>query len=193
MTVVTLIRILQELLQKHKKKVFTLKEISALAESSRPAAAMTLLRGAKKGIVGRSGNLWFNLMDPPHLFEIALSVPSPSYLSFESALHHHGLISQAPRGTLTMATTGRSRLLQTSLGIIRFIHLKPSLFFGFDSERIALPEKAWLDLIYIRGLKKRQSIISEEVYFDDFNRKRLKKLEGTFPSWVKNLANSTGR
>lgn len=182
MTLVRLIQIMQTLARDHKKRVFTLREISALTQSARAASAMMLLRAAQKGLVARVGNLWLNMMDPPELLEVAQSLPSPSYLSFESALFRHGILSQAPRGALTMASTGRPRIVQTPLGIIRFIHLKPSLFFGFDADRIAFPEKAWLDLIYIRrGCK---NLITEEFDLSGLKSKSVKRFIEKFPDWV---------
>ncbi|MBI2982565.1 MAG: hypothetical protein HYY44_09815 [Deltaproteobacteria bacterium] len=186
MTQIGLIRILQRL-AKNRKRVFTLREVATLAGVSRPAAGMTLLRAEKNGLVSRSANEWINLMDPPKLEEVALAVASPSYISFESALYHHGVISQSPRGYLSVAVQGRPRELITPLGKIRLIHLQPSLFFGFDTHRIASPEKAWLDLLYIRGLRGRKKVISEEVYRNRLNRKRLRLLEKEFPIWVQEL------
>ncbi|MDQ1090681.1 putative transcriptional regulator of viral defense system [Xanthomonas sacchari] len=43
------------------------------------------------------------------------------YVSLESALHEHGLISQVP-SRLTLMTSGRSYLHETSLGTIEFVH-----------------------------------------------------------------------
>lgn len=181
MTSLKLVQLLQKLARDHRKKVFTLRDMASLGGESRPAAAMTLVRAAKKGLIGRVGNLWINLMDPPELLEVALALPSPSYLSFESALYRQGLLSQSPRGELTLATAGRSRLLRTPLGSIRMIHLKPSLFFGFDGNRIAFPEKAWLDLLYLRGRRGRTGLATEEFYLEGLDRKRLIKFARSFP------------
>lgn len=188
MTIVVLIQILQKLAKSHEKRVFFLKEMVELSGSSHAAAAMTLLRAAKKGLVGRTGNLWINLMDPPDLLEVAFHLVSPSYVSFESALYHHGILSQAPRGNLTMATSTRSRVAKTPLGTIQYIHLKPSLFFGFDKKRVAFPEKAWLDVLYIRGLKGRKNILTEKFYLEDLDVKKIKKWGRLFPAWVKSMA-----
>lgn len=43
------------------------------------------------------------------------------YVSLESALHEHGLISQVP-SRLTVMTSGRSYTYNTSLGTIEFVH-----------------------------------------------------------------------
>lgn len=191
MTLIELIRIMQRLARDHHKRVFSLREIAALGSTTRPAAGMTLLRAEKKGVASRAANYWINLMDPPELNEIATTIASPSYISFENALYHHGVISQSPRGRLNVAVQGRPRELSTPLGKIRFVHLKRSLFFGFDTNRIASAEKAWLDLLYIRGRQGQQEILSEEIYKDRLNRKKLRLLESKFPAWVQKLSRGT--
>lgn len=187
MNLVRLVQLLQRLSKDHRKRVFTLRDMAALAGEPRPTTAMALVRAAEKGLVGRVGNLWINLLDPPELLEIGLALPSPTYLSFESALYRHGVLSQSPRGALTMATSGRSRFLKTPLGNIRMTHLQPSLFFGFGADRIASPEKAWLDLIYIRGRKEGRGVLTERFYPTTLDRKRLRKLARSFPKWAARL------
>lgn len=184
MKAVDLIRWMRRLHEDHHKRVFFAKEIAALSGESRASAAMTLIRAARKGLVERVGNLWINLIDPPELLEVALAYRPSSYLSFESALYRCGLLSQSPRGGLTLATPTRPQVVKTSLGVIRFIHLKPNLFFGFDERRIALPEKAWLDWLYLRGLRGRGQPITETVYSARLNRRRLKEFAQRFPWWV---------
>lgn len=48
------------------------------------------------------------------------------YVSLESALHEHGLISQIPN-RLTLMTTGRSHTYTLPLGVIEFVHTKRPL------------------------------------------------------------------
>jgi len=192
-TVVELIRLMQGMAMDHRKRVFSLRELSVLKGESRAASAMALLRAARKGIVARTGNQWINLMDPPDILEVALALRSPSCMSFESALHRRGVISQTPRGALTMAVTGRPGFFVTAVGPIRFFHLKPALFFGYDEHRVALAEKAWLDLLYIRGLRGRTGIISETVHLDVLDRRLLARMARRFPAWVGALAGITPR
>ncbi|MDO8519422.1 MAG: hypothetical protein Q7T11_04600 [Deltaproteobacteria bacterium] len=168
-----LILLLHRIRRDHGKRVFSLRDIAALAGVSRPAAGMALLAAEKRGLVGRATTLWVNLIDPPPLSELALAFSSPSYISFESALYHHHVLSQSPRGELTLATRGRSKRLSTPLGSIRFIHVKQSLFFGFDENRMALPEKAWLDLLYIRRRMGMKPLLTERFYPERLNRRRL--------------------
>lgn len=185
---VELIKAMEILSRNHQKKVFFAREIASLLSLSRPAAAMLLIRAEKKGIVFRIKNLWVNHLNPPTILEVALALYSPSYLSLESALFHHQCLSQSPKGGITLVTSGRPLKIKTPLGNIRYFHMKEKLFFGFDVHRIAYPEKAWLDLVYLRGLKGRSDILSEEFYFDGMNKKRLSTFSARFPSWVNHLS-----
>lgn len=49
-----------------------------------------------------------------------------NYVSTESILVEHGIISQMPQNYLTVMTTGRKRIYDTPLGTIEFTHTKRS-------------------------------------------------------------------
>ncbi|MGE0581022.1 MAG: hypothetical protein AB7P31_02620 [Steroidobacteraceae bacterium] len=82
-----------------------------------------------------------------------ISAPCPAYVSLQSALFHHGLIEQIP-SILYAVTPGRPRRLQTPMATISFHRMPPVLFKGFElssasDAKIATPEKALFDLIYL--------------------------------------------
>ena len=95
----------------------------------------------------------------PHAFEIANVLVRPSYVSLESALAFHGLIPEAVFST-TSVTTARPEVFETPLGRFDYRHISPALLWGYAEERlgpdvrsaalVATPEKALLDLIYLR-------------------------------------------
>lgn len=175
---------LLEFFKREDKRVFSLKDAALYWNQGKPAAAMTLLRGCKNGLLWRVKNLWINRRDPPEIEELALALKSPSYISFESALYRHGILSQSPRGALSLATLGRSASLDTPLGRLRFIHLKPALFFGFDSQRMAYSEKAYLDALYMRLRSGEKGIFTEILYQDKLNQRQLKKFSRAYPASV---------
>jgi hypothetical protein len=96
----------------------------------------------------------------PHQFEVANMLARPSYVSLESALSFYGLIPEAVFVT-TSVTTGRPAVFDTALGRFGFRHIAPQLLWGYtetalagDRSRTALiarPEKALLDLLYLRS------------------------------------------
>lgn len=93
----------------------------------------------------------------PHAFETANLLVRPSYVSLESALSFHGLIPEAVF-TTTSITSSRPVLHRTPLGDFDYRHVSGSLFWGYHNTEVApgvnafvaIPEKALLDLIYLR-------------------------------------------
>lgn len=93
----------------------------------------------------------------PHPFVIANRLLRGSYVSCESALAHHGLIPEATWVT-TSVTTVRPAAWGTPLGRFEFRRIKTAFFRGYDRTEVvpgqhaflARPEKALLDLIYLR-------------------------------------------
>jgi hypothetical protein len=87
-----------------------------------------------------------------------ISAPYPAYVSMQSALFHHGLIDQIP-AVVYAVTLGRPRRVTTPLAVISFHRLPPELFSGFDvaddGAKIATPEKALFDVLYLAPARSR--------------------------------------
>jgi predicted transcriptional regulator of viral defense system len=86
---------------------------------------------------------------------VASQLVTPSYISFWSALHFHGLIEQAPR-IVFVAVTRQKRSLTFQGMAFQFVRLLPHMFFGYRRETLAgLPltvadeAKAILDSLYL--------------------------------------------
>jgi len=88
------------------------------------------------------------------LFLMANKLYVPSYVSFETALSHYGLI---PEGvySLTSVSTKKTSDFKTSIARFSYRKIKSSLFFGYRLEKykgqgykIAEIEKAFLDYVY---------------------------------------------
>jgi predicted transcriptional regulator of viral defense system len=82
-----------------------------------------------------------------------LAAPYPAYISLQSALYHHGLIEQIP-AVIYAVTIGRPRRIKTTAGTVSLHRVPPPLFAGFevigkDSVKMATPEKALFDLLYL--------------------------------------------
>lgn len=82
---------------------------------------------------------------------------SPSYISLESALNYHGILSQFP-SMVTSITTKKPVSKKNKIGEFDYASLQKKLFFGWvkkDGYLLAEPEKALLDQIYFnsKGLK----------------------------------------
>lgn len=94
---------------------------------------------------------------PVEPFEVANALVRPSYVSEESALAFYGMIPEAVFSVSSM-TTGRSGRRSTPLGAFDYRHVTTELFMGYRridlaagrGAFVATPEKALLDLIYLR-------------------------------------------
>jgi predicted transcriptional regulator of viral defense system len=96
-------------------------------------------------------------VDPLALPE-CLTAPFPAYVSLQSALYLHGMVSQVPAVTYAVSLA-RTRRFTTPLGAVSIHHVQPSFFFGFEDAgrggRLATPEKALVDFLYLTPARSR--------------------------------------
>jgi len=93
----------------------------------------------------------------PHPFVVANHLVAGSYVSLQMALAYYHLIPEHV-AVITSVTTQRPGTFANKFGRFRYRHIHPSLFYGIeyrllvDKEYayIATPEKALLDLVYLR-------------------------------------------
>ena len=88
-------------------------------------------------------------------FLIASYLNENSYVSLESALSFHGMITEIPY-EITSVTIKKTKKYKTEYGIFSYRKIKIDLFFGFKLisgdnylYRAATPEKALFDFIYL--------------------------------------------
>lgn len=146
--------------------IFTTREYASRLGSSMSAAAKRLGRLSEKKLLTRvTKGVWANASHP--YFHPLSCVPyllgkEQGYVSFLTALHLHGVISQIPK-TIHVATTGRARSLDSSVGHFEFFQIKPELMqrgtAWSDTHLpylIAGPEKALIDTLYLSTRKNRR-------------------------------------
>ncbi len=94
----------------------------------------------------------------PHPFVIANRLVAGSYVSLEMALRYYSLIPEHV-AVITSVTTGRPGRWENEFGRFSARHLDRRYFFGIEYRQvlkaqyayIAYPEKALLDLLYLRA------------------------------------------
>jgi len=146
--------------------VFTTREFASLVDISMSAAAKRLSRLSEKEFLTRvTKGVWANTGHP--YFHPLCCVPyllgkEQGYVSFLTALHLHGVVSQIPK-TIQVATTGRARSLNSPVGRYEFFQVKPELMtkgVGWSETRlpylVADPEKALLETLYLATRKNRR-------------------------------------
>jgi predicted transcriptional regulator of viral defense system len=156
-----------DLLSSRELVVFTTRDFARAAGTSVAAATrqLTRLKRDNAAFVRLTRGVWANTGHP--YFSVFACVPvllggEQGYVSFLSALHLHGAISQIP-ANVQVATTGHTRRLRTPVATFEFLQLKPELaadgVVWSDSQlpyRIATVEKALLDTFYIATRKRRR-------------------------------------
>jgi len=166
--------------------VFTTRQYANYSDTTVSAASKYLKRlSYTSSIIQLTRGIWAN---PSHPYFSPLScVPvllgnDQGYVSFLTALHRHGILSQIP-STIQIATTGHSRRLKTPVGVYEFFQLKPKLFRigviwneSHVSYRIATAEKALLDTFYIATRKSRRFLRLPELELesDNFSKRKFK-------------------
>jgi len=119
-----------------------------------------LFEWQEKGYIMKLRNGWYCFTDiekgEHFTFFVANRIYNPSYISLESALSYHHIIPEAVYSTCSV-TTNKTMTFDTKIGEFRYNTLKANLFFGyeitnFDEKpvKIAYPEKALLDFLYLR-------------------------------------------
>jgi predicted transcriptional regulator of viral defense system len=140
--------------------IVTTAEGAALLGGSIDAANKTLKRLAKAGLVLplRRGLWGVGKSIDPLLLPDYVTAPYPSYVSLQSALYLHGMISQIPQVTYVVSLD-RTQRIRTSVGTLSIHRVAPGFFGGFELResgvKLATPEKALLDVFYLSGTRSR--------------------------------------
>ena len=157
-------------LYKSSKTVFTSKELALIWGETSPNKLKTkIYYYTKKGYLFR---LWRGVYAKTMEYnsrELATSLYSPSYISFETVLRDAGMIFQHYETIFVAAPWSKN--LQIGKNKFAFRRLKKSVLYNpagvinKDNFSIALPERAFLDMIYLLG----------DYYFDNLDSLDWKK------------------
>lgn len=144
-----------------KEAVFQTSDAGAWLKINNAHASKLLARLAESGhLVHLARGLWaFKEKLEPLALPQYLTSPFPCYVSLQSALYYHDMISQIPAITYAVSIA-RTKRYKTDLGTVSIHHVHPSFFFGFESlgkgiVKIAMPEKALIDFFYLSPAKSK--------------------------------------
>jgi len=156
------------------------------------SAGKALLRLAHRGLLSRvSDGIYVNkLVRDNSPLDFVNILKENSYVSLESALRHWGLSTQSPV-TLTCVTPGKPNKYKTPEFAIQYRNISNELFWGFVEKqtryakyRIAEPEKALLDWIYLSLQTGRRPYL-DEIDFKPVDKRQLSKYADKFPETVR--------
>jgi len=148
-------------LRRFGRPVLTTEDAATRLGASLSASSRLLARLAAAGLVVRLRRGLWSLeedLDPLALGDY-VAAPFPAYVSFQSALHLHGMVEQIPR-VVYLASPGPTRRTPTSLATFSVHCISPRFFGGFATTgdppiRVATPEKALMDTLYLSCAKSR--------------------------------------
>ena len=133
--------------------VFRIGDVVRLTGLKRDSVKVMLHRHVRDGWMWRITRGVYSITDNARV--VATSISHPSYISFSTAYHLHGVMEQIPH-TMTVATSRGRKPIDTDIGSFSFVQLRPSLMFGYRKERyadgdstIAELEKAVVDSVYL--------------------------------------------
>ncbi len=175
------------------KKLFSLADLVQLTGIDKASLSVQLTRLIRANIIRRAARQWYeNPFNQPSREDVAMVLRPPAYLSLEYALSKHGILSQAAR-TLTLATTRPPYTYTTSDATYEYHQIRRSLFWGYKQEHdvaLAEPEKALLDLLYIRHVmtdelsQRALGSLVDDMDLAVITRDRLRRYADRFPRGV---------
>lgn len=165
--------------------IFTTRTYALACQIECDHASKQLKRLQEKGVLQNiTRGLWANIHHP--YFTPLSAVPyllggEQGYVSFLTALHRQGILSQIP-SVIQIASTGHARRLNSPIGYFEFFQLAPRMMqegINWSETKlnfpIAIPEKALLDTFYIATRRGRRfgSLPKLELTADVFSKKRF--------------------
>lgn len=164
-------------------------DASACLKITRQHASQVLARLAKTNIIFPiARGLWaFTEKADPLTFPEHLTAPFPAYISLQTALYYHGVISQIP-DVVYAVSIARTRRYKNALGVISIHHMEPEFFFGFEvigenQIKMACIEKALLDTLYFSPARSHLFQVLPEIELpENFNVKRAYDMIKKIPS-----------
>ena len=163
------------------RTVFSFKNLKDLWQSSSQTTKVIAKRMVDKNLITRISRGYFALDENFNEFELANIIITPSYVSFNSSLFHHGISFQVSMIISSVALLHYQRKINEKT--YKYFSMKESLFFNLeginykDHFAIAKPERAILDCLYF-GLLPNIDV------HDKLNFNYIEKISSFYPKSV---------
>lgn len=163
-----------------KSTVFTVNELANYIEhSSDSSLRLKISNYAKRWYIEKVTRWLYALPNKEiNSFEFANKIYSPSYISFFTALYHHGIIFQpSPQQIYLAYKKSEIKKLEKIWLSIHLKCLKQNILLNregliiTDTYTIASPERAFLDTIYIIN----------DIYIDNIDKLSIQKIKNLLP------------
>jgi predicted transcriptional regulator of viral defense system len=175
------------------KLYFRIGDVARFLEIKIPSARVLCSRYQKKGLILRLKKDFYILREKwdnlslEEFFKISNFLQVPSYISLMNALSYYEITTQMQKDFFESASLRRSKRLSLDGVIFNYYKLKREYYFGFQKTKeifIALPEKAFLDSIYLYSLGKYKFDLSS-LDLSKLNLNKLKEMLATYPFNIK--------
>jgi len=154
--------------------------------------ASQLARWVKRGRLIRLKQGLYQFIDRPvDEFSLAGFLYQPAYISLETALNNLGIMPDVSANVTSVSPT-TTKIIKTVKGVFYYSKIKQELFFGWQAVKdlpggyykIAFPEKALLDWIYLRKIK---NLTEYRLNLNNLSKQRLAKFSQVYPNWVRRV------
>jgi len=122
-------------------------------------------------------------------FILANLLQVPSYISLMTALSYYEVTTQLQRDFIESVGYYRTKLVEVKECSFNYSKIKRKLYFGFAKIKgvfIASPEKAFLDAVYLKSLKK-YNFDFTSIDFGKLDMKQVKRMSGRYPLLTRKL------
>lgn len=183
-----------------KKLYFGYGEISKALGIAPNSAMVSANRYVKQGVLIRvKRNLYimkdrWDALAREEKFTIANIAQVPSYVSLMSALSYYELTTQVQRDFIESIAVKRTKTIDISGTILNYTRINKELYFGFIKKNnffMASPEKAFLDAIYLMGLKRYNFDLSS-IDRGKLNIAKIRNVAEKFPKKTRELLKKYG-
>lgn len=122
-------------------------------------------------------------------FILANLIQVPSYISLMTALEYYQLTTHIQRDFFESVAVKRTKEIKVQGAVFNYTKIKGDLYFGFSRINgffIASPEKAFLDALYLKSLRRYDFDITS-VDFNKLNIKKARFMAKKFPPATQKL------
>lgn len=172
------------------KLYFGYEEIARALGISLKSAAVSANRYVRQGFLIRAKRNIYVLRErweaaaKEEAFTIANILEVPSYISLMTAMDYYDVTTQIQRNFVESIAIKRTKETVIDNTVFDFRRIDKRLYFGFLREKgffIASPEKAFLDAVYLKSIKRYDFDLTS-IDFGKLDKTKLKLIGKSFPA-----------
>ena len=187
-------------LRQIKKLYFGYEELARILDISAESGRVTAVRFVKQGVLVRpKKNIyilrekWDNLAREEK-FMLANLMQSPSYISLMTAMDYYEVTTQVQNNFIESVLIYRTKRIETEGVVFNYSRINKDLYSGFIKKEgffIAVPEKAFLDALYLMSLGRYTFDITS-IDRARLDKSQIKKIAGSYPKKTQVLLRKYG-